>query len=252
MFSAVKNFFKDKSGFTNIIGRIDRTQKTLERSEKKMDEVYWGLVFNNAIAGSKWLENKTFNPGRWAAGYPMLYILYRIYNDIKPKQILELGLGESTRLAYQYSKYNPASCLTIIEQDINWLKFFSNEIYNIEPNTILIEIEKRSIEGHDVYHYQNLPEKLGSKKFDLINVDGPWGSVNYSRHQIVDLVEKDFLAEKFIILLDDYNRNGEKQTAERLREMLKRKNIPFVEGVYSGMKQTLIICSPSFQFLTSL
>ncbi|WP_221394279.1 hypothetical protein [Dyadobacter sp. NIV53] len=144
-----------------------------KRSEKKTDETNWSIIFNSAISGSTWFKKQSLYPGRWAAGYPFLYILFRVYNDIKPRNILEFGLGETSKLSYQYHEASVGSKLTIIEQDQNWLNFFSNTIHNVVPNTILLNLEYKSIEGFETKVYEGLLQKLNSEKFDFILVDGP-------------------------------------------------------------------------------
>jgi hypothetical protein len=219
---------------------------------RKTDEIYWSAVFNSAIADSRWFLNKSLNPGRWAASYPFLYILYRVYNEIKPKNILEFGLGETSKLAYQYKEAFPEADLTIIEQDENWLKFFSANIHNVVPNTIVLDIEHRTVNGFTTKTYNGLLEKIGGRKFDLVLVDGPWGSDHFSRYQIVDIVENNLLAEQFIIIIDDCHRVGEKETARKVKDILKLQGVKFAEGMYSGVKDTLLICSENYKFLTSL
>lgn len=252
MNETLKKFVKNVLGIDKKRVPRETTKQLLRDNKRKINEVYWGLVFNNSIADSPWLLKKQFNPGRWAAGYPLLYILYRIYNDIKPTNILEFGLGESTKLAYQYNQANPQSKLTVIEQDSNWLHFFSEQIHNIAPNTILLDMGKRSVKGYTVQEYTGLIEKISGQKFDLISIDGPYGSNHYSRHQVVDMIENDLVADDFIIILDDYERRGERETGTDIKKTLKRKNKSFEEGVYSGEKDSLIVCSPKYKFLCSL
>lgn len=252
MFSNVKRFYKKIIGFDKLFNQSISIQNNLIALHKKSDELYWGMIFNNAVTNSGWLINRSFNPGRWAAGYPMLYILFRIYNDIKPLNILEFGLGESTKLAYQYNKSFPESHLKVIEQDKTWLDYFSNQIFDIRENTIILEIEQVMIEGAKVNQYKDLLNILKQKKFDMIVIDGPLGSPQNSRYQIVDMVLNDLIAKDFIIIMDDYNRLGEKQTIEKLKLVFNEKNITFSEGVYSGIKDTYIVCSKQFEFLTSL
>lgn len=234
-----------------ILGQI-KSYDLLTDIRKKTDEITWSAIFNSAIIDSSWFKIKSLNPGRWAAGYPMLYILYRVYNDIKPKSILEFGLGETSKLSYQYHEAFPESELTIIEQDQNWLNFFSKNIHNVIPNTVLLDIEYRNVNGFETKTYDGLIEKVKGKKFDFILVDGPWGSDHFSRYQVVDLAENDHLADKFVIIIDDYDRKGEQETASKLREILKSKGITFVEEAYHGIKSTLLICSGSYKFLASL
>lgn len=231
---------------------LARSPKAISEINAKTDEIYWSIVFNSAIADSTWFKTKSLNPGRWAAGYPLLYILYRVYNDIKPTSILEFGLGETSKLGYQYHHAFPQSSFTIIEQDEEWLRFFSNTVHNVNPNTVLLPIEQKKVGQFETKVYRGLTEKLLGKKFDLIIVDGPWGSQHYSRYQIIDVVENDLLAKDFVILFDDYDRPGEKETVSKLREVLKARNISFKEGLYWGMKGSILICSEKYKFLTSL
>ena len=238
--------------FRALTDKVDKTNDRLNEVNKKLDEIYWANVFNNSISDSKWLTNRTFNPGRWAAGYQMLYLIFRIYDTIKPKNILEFGLGESSRLLYQYHVSNPEIKYKIIEQDNNWLTFFSKSTFDVSSHTILLDIEKRIIHGQEVNLYKGLISSLEKEKFDFVIVDGPWGSSHYSRYQIVELFENNLISEQFVILIDDYERIGEQETVVKLKELLNQKGIKYSEGVYSGIKQTYLICSENFKFITSL
>jgi hypothetical protein len=249
----MSSFLKKLPGVEKLSSSIKELIALEKENQKRLDELNWANVFNSSINGSKWLKHQSFHPGRWAAGYPMLYILYRIYNDIRPASVLEFGLGESTKLAYQYIGSQPNTTLTIIEQDENWLNFFSNEVYNVRPNTVLLPIEKQAVNGHQVNQYIGLIPALSGKTFSLIVVDGPWGSEHFSRYQVVELVRENKInPDDFIILLDDYNRDGERETAKHLRDALNQKGISFSEGVYAGAKETLIICAAKYSFLTTL
>lgn len=246
------SFIRRILGTKQLSRELSELAELQQENKRNIDEVVWASVFNSAITGSKWLRDQSFNPGRWAAGYPMLYILYRIYNDIKPESILEFGLGESTKLAYQYQVSQPGVKLDIVEQDENWLNFFSNSTYDVRPNTVLLPLTRRMVNGFEVKVYNNLLDSLPTPSYNLVVVDGPWGSERFSRYQLVELVEQNRLASNFVILLDDYNRLGEQDTAQELRKLLRKKGIEFEEGIYSGAKQTLILCSPNYSFLISL
>lgn len=52
--------------------------------------------------------------------------------------------------------------------------------------------------------------------------------------------------------MDDYNRRGEQQTVNSLYDLLYKKDISYVRGVYSGNKDTIVICSENYKFITSL
>ena len=115
------------------------------------------------------------------------------------------------------------------------MQFFSNEIYDVISNTLILEIEKIKIQGQEVFQYQALLASLPKQKYDLIIIDGPWGSEHYSRYQIIDLLEEDLIASQFIIIMDDYERSGEKQTIAKLKESFNKKGIQYEETIYSGI-----------------
>ena len=85
-------------------------------------ENYWANVFNSSIRGVGWMDHISLNVGRWAANYSLLYILFRILNEVKPLNTLELGLGETSKLFQAYKQYHNtyANCNTI-EHDQDWI-----------------------------------------------------------------------------------------------------------------------------------
>jgi len=241
-----KEFIRNKVGVTTINNKLDSNLRV-------NNEILWSRIFNDSIQDSDWLKIKSFSPGRWALGYPALYILYRILNDIKPKSILEFGLGESTKLTYQYIKStNNEASLKIVEQDRDWLTFFSKDVFDINENICLLPIKQVVIEDSDTYVYDNFIPSVSDVKYNLVIIDGPWGSPNNSRVEIIDLINNNLLGDDFVIIMDDYNRIGEKNTINKVQALLKNKNVHYVYGEYSGLKDTAIICSDKFKFLTSL
>ncbi len=215
-------------------------------------EILWGSIFRDTVTDSPWLKNKSFSPGRWAAGYPMLYILYRVLNDTKPRRILEFGLGESSKLTYQYVKSHGNCELTIIEQDRAWLDFFEGEVFPVKEFTHICPVEKRLIDGTQSYIYGQLDAITKDRIYDFVIIDGPWGSEKNSRSQMVDIVTNNIDPDNFVIILDDYNRKGERQTFRKAREVLRKAGKDPVVGTYQGCKTTAIMCSGNYRFLCSL
>jgi hypothetical protein len=56
---------------------------------------------------------------------------------------------------------------------------------------------------------QNFESVVIGKKFDLFSIDGPWGSDEYSRIDMIRYIPE-ILCEDFVIMVDDYERLGEK------------------------------------------
>lgn len=240
-------FIKDK--IKSFIGR-----NALAENKRYLEELLWASIFNNSIASSTWLKNRSFSPGRWAAGYPALYILFRSINDIKPNKILEFGLGESTKITAQYVlNANNKALLTVIDHNEEWLRFFS-ENNNIEASkyTKILPLEQRKFFNKDCTAYQNLIKNISGHKYDLIFIDGPYGSDDFSRSQIIDVIENDLLSENFIIIFDDTDRFGEQQTLKKIIELFENKKVKYHLGKYTGLKHTDIICCEKYKFLCSL
>lgn len=57
---------------------INQVNRQSVISSRNASEAVWAEIFNNAITGSEWLTDTAFSPGRWAVGYPYLYVMYRV------------------------------------------------------------------------------------------------------------------------------------------------------------------------------
>lgn len=247
----------------NIVRKIYDNGRRLELIEKNQEELtklqlenYWANIFNSAVKGSTWFNNVPLNVGRWAAGYPLFYVLYRILNEIKPETILELGMGESTKMIQGYKQlHNPQALCVTVEHDKDWIEIKKRN--GLSPEAISVinsELEKISVNGKETLQYKELTDQLKnySGKFKLILIDGPFGSDNFSRHNIIELVKKDCLDRDFIIIMDDYNRQGEKETIEEVKNILKKRGTEFVETSYKGDKEFYILTVPENKYLMSL
>lgn len=192
-------------------------------------------------------------PGRWAVNYSFLYILIRILTDCKPQKIIEFGLGESSKIISVFcDNYLTDSTQLIIEQDQKWITAFQDRFVLSSNSKILqLELEEKKIKNFPVYTYKGLNE-IVEEVFDLYIVDGPFGSDRFSRYDICLLVDKLNVKNDFIIIIDDYNRQGEKDTAIDILNQLEQKGIKTFCETYSGNKSQLVITTEKFKFITSL
>ncbi len=99
--------------------------KNTSRSAGAIQESLWSDIFHDAISGSKWFDGCGGTYGRWAIGYQFAYVLFRILDDIMPKTVLELGMGQSTVIVNQYASHNSGVSHTVVENDREWISFFS-------------------------------------------------------------------------------------------------------------------------------
>lgn len=248
---------KYKNLFTNegIVSICLDKFAMIEDTNKTTQELLWRDIFCDTVKGCSWYDVKSISLGRWAVGYNYLYVLIRILEVLKPNEILELGLGQSSKVLSSYFKNNKCEGFyDIVEQDKEWISFFiqENQLNNIENITIHNRnINTISYEGSDVFVYEKFDSVVNNKRYSLISIDGPWGSDGHSRIDLLNYIPQ-ILQDDFVIIIDDYNRDGEKTMVSLMIKAMEINNIPYCKGIYPGLKDVCIIVSTNYGFLTSL
>ena len=222
---------------------------------RQNNELLWAKIWDDTKAGIEWTKNlPSLSPGRWAVGYPYIYIMTRILNEIEPHSVLDLGLGISSTLVsayFDYKKYSD-STHTIVEHDTDWIDFYKKKNYLSNYSSIVLQKCIEKTKDNTKYNaYEDLKSVVKNDKYTVISIDAPIGCDHHSRRDVVDLLP-DILEKSFVVLMDDCDRVGEKETIEEIKQVLNKHNIEFVESVYSGMKDTCIITSKNYKFLCSL
>ena len=234
---------------------LEKQHLQLEQEIENISRIQWELYqatrFHDSIKDSPWLKYKSFSLGGWAADYGLMYTIFRTLNAMKPMNILEFGLGQTSKMVHQYAKYINANAITC-EHDEKWVEFFNNSKDGDYPiNVQMMNLQTIQYKGHDTLTYEDCSKTFSNQQFELILVDGPFGSDHFSRSQIIDLAKKN-LAQRFCIIIDDYERLGEQETMEEVQNVFKANNRSFCCCVYSAEKQHMLICSTDLKFLTTL
>ena len=253
-----KSIEKILTAIRKIFGtnKLKNNQQIIISQQSKMidmqNEILKSQIFNSTIIDSEWLKYRSFSPGGWAVDYGFLYTLYRVLNDMKPKNILEFGLGQSSKMIHQYANfYQNANAITC-EHDSEWINFFQRgKIGDYSINIKHLNLDEVTYKGEKTLSYKDMPNIFGDDKFDFIVVDAPFGSPRYSRSQIIDLA-KYHLNDQFCIIIDDYNRLGEIETGSELIGLFKELNIQVEVTEYLGAKKHLLVCSENLIFLTTM
>lgn len=236
---------------STLINQVNR-QSVI--SSRNASEAVWAEIFNNAITGSEWLGDTAFSPGRWAVGYPYLYVMYRVLNEVHPRNILELGLGQSTRMIAQYA----ACCKArhqIVEHDPEWIEFFARSFKLLLCSSI-VTLDRELVpykEAEAVRVFKDFSKTFAGQRFDFISIDAPLGGdmKQYARIDVLQLLP-DCLAEDFVIMLDDCERPGENHTWEEMKRVLSAAGVVYSEGAYGGVKDCRVMSSTSLKFVCSL
>ncbi len=244
------------------LARLDDVEATLRSMEQVADtqgrvlsEALWAQVFNSTVASSEWLKDKAFSPGRWAVGYPYLYVLYRVLNEIRPRRVLELGLGQSTRMIAQYAQACDGVEHFVVEHDEKWIDFFSRS-FRLPEISQLVKLDWEFVphnEADAVRVYAGFSEAFGDRQFDLISIDGPLGGdmEHYARIDVLGLLPS-CVAPSFVIMLDDYERDAESRTMREMRSALSEAGVSHRSCRYSGSKDVGVLCSADLGFLCSM
>ena len=246
---------KINSATEKINSATGKINSATERVSGTANEVLWAEIFNSTSSHEcDWFNDKTLSPGRWAAGYQFLYVLYRILNEIKPCNILELGLGQSTRMITQYAKNQPDAVHQVVEHDEEWISHFALGFSLGEQTQVVkLPLETESFLDDSVPVYGGFSDAFTEQKFDLISIDGPYGFLSevYSRIDVLKLLPG-CLADSFIIMVDDYNRQNAKNTVELMKQKLDEHDISYKTGLYQGIKSMCVIASENLGFVCSM
>ncbi|MDR3117202.1 MAG: hypothetical protein LBT98_01375 [Puniceicoccales bacterium] len=242
--------------FHRLLLEFRRISQPLQRLPRALfpgdaAEAAWAAMFHDAVVGSEWYRPVALFPGRGAIGYGALYVIYRVLDEIRPHCVLECGSGESTKMFVQYAEFFGAD-LTVAEHSPFWLKRCLAQTPAAARYCVAVAGESISVDGKSKSLSYNREQLIGdgTRRYEFIFVDGPPGSPSFSRPQVLDLVP--YLAERFVIVMDDYERNGERETIAELAKRLRTAGKDFVQTVFHSQKQVVLLCSPDLEFLTSL
>lgn len=240
----IREFYLDKSGIRAIL-------ESQNLQNRMAQESLAAITFSNAIQNSEWLKYKSFYPGRWAVEYTFLLTLFRIFEHHRFTNLLEFGLGQTSRMVHQYAAFHNVPAITV-EHDTEWIEFTRKDTHNAYPiNVKVLPLEMVDYNGYKTRTYQGVKTAFENQKFDFILVDGPFGSEHYSRSQIIQLAKSN-LAETFCIIIDDCNRIGEQETVAEVESVLKKINVKYAINKYQGLSDYVVICSDNLKFLTSM
>ena len=234
------------------LSRLRHVIRVLKSHIKISRELNWENVFNSTIRDSVWFTQQSISPGRMAIGYPLFYVLYRILDEVKPANVLEFGLGQSTKMLNQYCAWQKDSKVTTIEQNSEWVDIFMANVKTASNLSIITsKMQLVKFKGHETWSLQDLDKTTTGKVYDLVLVDGPFGSARYSRSQVLQLIPHNINPQNFCIILDDFERRGEKETAAEIEKALIKNGVNYKSGVYSGEKEFIMFCSPNLWFTLS-
>ena len=230
-----------------------KQNKIQEEIKNQTLELEWAHIYHDSIRGKDYLEKLPLNIGRWAGNYAFFYILNRVLNDHRPTNIIEFGLGESTKMISTYLKNELLeSKHLVVEQNQDWLNHFSSRFKLTENTEVKIHPQKTIVQKErEINVYSDL-DAYYKNDYDLFVIDGPIGSKTKSRIDILEFVKHANSASQFIIIMDDCHRKGEFNTFVNIGKALKDKGIEYASNTFVGTKTVGVIATEKYKWITSI
>jgi predicted O-methyltransferase YrrM len=174
------------------------------------------------------------NLGSWKADTVFLAHICSAIENLRPKQVVELGCGASTFIIGRSLAQNGGGHLTSFDQHADFVAATQNWLADHKIDVILKHAPLGPAPGGwpgHWYQLQNVPPHI-----DLLVIDGPpWAIHPHVRGAADSLFDRITLGGR--VLLDDAARLGERVVARRWRE--KWPNFQFVYDK-RGAKGTLV------------
>lgn len=257
---------KGKAVFLEIREKIRRVINRNKQIKKNTEELLWANIYSSTVKGSEWLVSG-ISPGRWAVGFPYLYVMYRTLNEVRPEMILEIGTGQTTRMISDYLAWNKDARHIAVEQDEDWADYVKKNV-NIDRSDFLImpvELRSESINGNTVMatHYTGFMGKIseavkkqGNRKISFISVDGPstlYGQANKvsARRDVLNLIPE-LIADDFVILVDDIDRTANRKFVTEIKDRFRSEGINAVSQEYWGQKGMAVITVEKYKWLLTM
>lgn len=225
--------------------RLRRLSQNLSRQFDSvgLEQVYQQNYLSLAEQTS-WLQDVPVASAKGGtANYSLLYALLSLLRGNGFTNVLEIGVGASTKVVTQWANSNEGSS-THIDHDEEWLSRSARD--DKRASWIHADLIPKKVAGHSIRWYDLEPP---AERFDLVLVDGPpaWNKENrFYRLGFLDWISE-VLSDEFVILIDDASRPGEAKLNRLCADRLRESGIQFGESSLHGADSQAIIASPGFR-----
>ena len=219
-----------------VSARSERTTREIAASTKEIKAQVWQSYRQSEALQQLMALLKFTSPvpptRSWAASPDLLLTLAQLVHIHNPKLVVELGSGVSTLVV---AKAGAKKIISIdhsaefAEKTREMLK--EHKVRGVEVRVAKLKAHKSGSDWYDTAMLKDL------KRIDLLIVDGPPGSKNPQARMPAraELIAK--LSPQAVIVIDDVNREGERQLAESFAKALPNH----VLTIYPHEKGTAVI-----------
>jgi hypothetical protein len=187
----------------------------------------------------------SYYPVGSAANYSLLYFITRCFLELPIHHAIEFGAGQSSVLMSQLNdRLKKEATITTVEHDMLWANIVKAKVNH---TVITADLVPKTIEGHKISHYGG--EYFDSSAlYDFVLVDGPPAhkkETTFNRLGVLELIENN-LADSFVIILDDMQREGEQELANIIHRKLQERGCNFGEVSIRGSRPQHAFASGAF------
>jgi hypothetical protein len=173
-------------------------------------ELRYQAIFDAAVARSGIAVPPLYTLGP-AANASLLYLLFRLVGDFPELDILELGAGQSTLLLDALNRAGRARSVLTLEHDPAWSQSVAGRVGH---EVRLAPLRDEVVLGVATQTYA---VSLAAR-YSCVIVDAPPGAPRHSRWGSLQLLQQNLAAE-FVVIFDDAERPGERDTVNKFLEL---------------------------------
>lgn len=207
-----------------------------------MEVVYRDLFVRDI--GKLGLDDSYYPVGS-AANYSLLYFVTRCFLEFPIRNAIEFGAGQTSILMSQLNdRLKKEATITTVEHDVRWAEIVRAKVNH---HVITADLVSKTISGHKISHYGGTYFD-SSALYDFVLVDGPPAYMKetaFNRLGAMEIIEKN-LAESFVIVLDDMQREGEQELSKLIHRKLKERGCNFGEVSIRGTRPQHAFAAGSF------
>ena len=185
------------------------------------------------------IEDRFFPVGA-AANHSLLYLVLRCYMELPVRRILDVGAGQTSLLLDALQRNLGKAEVVTLEHDAAWAERIASQISHqlLRRDLVSMQIGGRTTLMHDTHGIEG--------PFQMIIMDAPPGVRRYSRLGLVHLMQKLMDRSDFVVILDDFDRGGEWQTAGACRQWLQGSGISFRQKEARAAKRQWLCAGGAF------
>ncbi|HTI79192.1 MAG TPA: hypothetical protein VL614_01945 [Acetobacteraceae bacterium] len=231
--------------FASVRKKIDILRQIVWRAyqlEPAMEAVFRDIFVRDLRRMG--LEDRYY-PLSGAANHSLLYLLLRTIREFAPRRVLEVGAGQTTLLLDAVNAtMSQAMDVTTVEHDADWAEHIQS---NVSHRVVVAPLAPMTIAGKSIDYYATGFLPAGAR-FNLVLIDGPAAHIQGAEFSRIGCLSflPDALADDFMLIIDDAEREGEATLVAKLAERFRNDARDVHQASIAARKVQTWFCGGAF------